>query len=122
MAPRNNSIWSYLRWPPVLDTDGLLLATDGAGEDMKAATTRREEESLKIDQYTLQKISVVIVLQEEGIIYCPIPKVNGQRCPSILDRRLHVRERAVLGFTHSWRPTVCVAILACFCGRHVQNT
>ncbi|MEP4214419.1 MAG: hypothetical protein ABJL35_03580 [Parasphingorhabdus sp.] len=44
---------------------------------MTAATTRTmEEESLKINHATVKKINVVIVLQNEGIVYCPIPKVN----------------------------------------------
>lgn len=47
-------------------------------EDSQAVTTRRREEetaSLDVTQDTLKKLQGVIVLQDEGIVYCPIPKV-----------------------------------------------
>lgn len=63
-----------------LDTTGFPIATDGSGGNgSQAVTTRKmEEERLNITRDTLKKIKVVIVLQDEGIVYCPIPKVNDR--------------------------------------------
>lgn len=61
-----------------IGTTGVALVMDASeGKYLQAATTRKmEEESLNINQSTLKKLQGVIVLQDEGIIYCPIPKVN----------------------------------------------
>lgn len=107
--------WMCLR---ALGVNGLPLVTDGSGrKDLQAAEVRRlEGKGLKITENTLKKIEVVIVLQDEGIIYCPIPKVNcfGPQSKRWTNEwRLESMRHAVLAMTRWWRPTTAyVAILS----------
>lgn len=51
---------------------------DGSGEDLPAVKgQQRGEEGLSITEDTLRELQGVIVLQNEGIVYCPIPKVKA---------------------------------------------
>lgn len=51
-------------------------------EYSQEVTTRRRAEETRsqgVTQATLKKLQGVIVLQDEGIVYCPIPKVKKVR-------------------------------------------
>lgn len=51
--------------------------TDGSGEDTLTVTVqRRAAGSLEIPKDVLHELKDLVVLQDEGIIYCPIPKVK----------------------------------------------
>lgn len=53
------------------------LVTDGSGENPLTVTvSRRATESFDIPEETWKELEDLVVLQDEGIIYCPIPKVN----------------------------------------------
>lgn len=73
-----------------LDAARALVVADGSGEDSEAAammTRRRAEENLEIiSQEDLNNLDMVIVLQDEGIVFCPIPKVNGNGIPARAER------------------------------------
>lgn len=57
----------------------------GSDEDGPSATPQpRDRKNLAITADNLQKMQNVVVVQDEGIVYCPIPKVRGddEACPS----------------------------------------
>ena len=51
--------------------------TDGSGRDGSQEVTirRMEEGSLDITRDTLKRMPEIIIMKDEGIVYCPIPKV-----------------------------------------------
>lgn len=70
------------RPPLVMDAAG----TEKAWSAARSVTPRRRgAESLVITDDTLNNIQNVVVLEKEGVVYCPIPKVNGYGYPSKLN-------------------------------------
>ena len=63
---------------PVEDSQAVTARRRRAEGEEKEEEEEEEErqESLLITQETLKKLQVVVVLQDEGIVYCPIPKVH----------------------------------------------
>ena len=48
-------------------------------------TSRKgQEESLPVTEDTLDKLRNMVVLEREGVVYCPVPKVNGRHANLIV--------------------------------------
>ena len=55
-----------------------LVMDDAGSEDARSVTPRRRGgECPTITEDTLGKIQNVVILEKEGIVYCPIPKVSS---------------------------------------------
>ena len=60
----------------------MMMDTTGSEDAQQHPTFRKgREESLAVTEDTLEKLQNVVVLEREGVVYCPVPKVkvNGRQ-------------------------------------------